>query len=292
MTMIIINMACGLANRMFQYAFYLLLKERGYDAKVDYYKSAKLAHEDVQWNDIFPHAKLDQAPAFKVLMLGGGANIISRFRRKYLPSSTNVITMSTAFDTDLHIDDKTQDKYIIGVFQNACVVESVGNLVKQCFLFRPFADERNIRLEKEMQACESVAIHVRKGDDYRQRIWYQNTCPVEYYRNAVAEMKNRLKEPRFYVFTDNPDWVRAHFTGFEYELVDGNPVSGWGSHFDMQLMSRCKHNVISNSTYSWWGAYLNGNNNKIVICPDIWFNPDSCDEYTSGKLLCKGWLAL
>lgn len=285
-------MACGLANRMFQYAFYLLLKERGYDAKVDYYKSAKLAHEDVQWNDIFPHAKLDQAPAFKVLMLGGGANIISRFRRKYLPSSTNVITMSTAFDTDLHIDDKTQDKYIIGVFQNACVVESVGNLVKQCFLFRPFADERNIRLEKEMQACESVAIHVRKGDDYRQRIWYQNTCPVEYYRNAVAEMKNRLKEPRFYVFTDNPDWVRAHFTGFEYELVDGNPVSGWGSHFDMQLMSRCKHNVISNSTYSWWGAYLNGNNNKIVICPDIWFNPDSCDEYTSGKLLCKGWLAL
>ena len=143
-----------------------------------------------------------------------------------------------------------------------------------------------------MQECESVAIHVRKGDDYRQRIWYQNTCPVEYYRNAVEEMKSRLKEPRFYVFTDNPDWVREHFTDFEYTLVDGNPVSGWGSHFDMQLMSCCKHNIISNSTYSWWGAYLNGNNDKIVICPNIWFNPDSCDEYTSGKLLCKGWLAL
>ena len=285
-------MACGLANRMFQYAFYLLLKERGYDAKVDYYKSAKLAHEDVQWNDIFPHAKLDQAPAFKVLMLGGGANIISRFRRKYLPSSTNVITMSTAFDTDLHIDDKTQDKYIIGVFQNACVVESVGNLVKQCFLFRPFADERNIRLEKEMQACESVAIHVRKGDDYRQRIWYQNTCPVEYYRNAVAEMKNRLKEPRFYVFTDNPDWVRAHFTGFEYELVDGNPGSGWGSHCDMQLMSLCKHNIISNSSYSWWGAYLNNTLNKIVVCPRIWFNPESTKDFSSNPLLAEGWISL
>ncbi len=290
--MIIINMACGLANRMFQYAFYLSLKERGYDAKVDFYKSAKLAHENVLWNDIFPCAKIDQVSTFKVFMLGGGANIISRFRRKYMPSSTKVITMSTAFDTDLRIGADRNDKYVIGVFQNAAVVESASRRVQECFSFVPFTDERNVRLEKEMQVCESVAIHVRKGDDYRQRIWYQNTCPVEYYRNAVEEMKSRLKEPRFYVFTDNPDWVREHFTDFEYTLVDGNPVSGWGSHFDMQLMSCCKHNIISNSTYSWWGAYLNGNNDKIVICPNIWFNPDSCDEYTSGKLLCKGWLAL
>lgn len=285
-------MACGLANRMFQYAFYLSLKEKGCDVKVDFYKSATLAHENVLWNDIFPNAKIDQASTFKVFMLGGGANIISRLRRKYMPSSTKVITMSTAFDIDLRIDDDRKDKYVIGVFQNAAVVESAGQRIQECFSFRPFTDERNIGLEKEMQECESVAIHVRKGDDYRQRIWYQNTCPVEYYRSAVAEMKRKLKEPRFYVFTDNADWVKEHFADFEYKLVEGNPVSGWGSHFDMQLMSRCKHNIISNSTYSWWGAYLNTNSNKIVICPNVWFNPDSCDEYTSSKLLCKGWVAL
>lgn len=290
--MIIINMACGLANRMFQYAFYLSLKERGYDAKVDFYKSATLAHENVLWNDIFPNAKIDQASTFKVFMLGGGSNIISRLRRKYIPSSTKVITMQTAFDTDLRIDDDRKDKYVIGVFQNAAVVERAGQSVQECFSFRPFTDERNIGFEKEMQECESVAIHVRKGDDYRQRIWYRNTCPVEYYRSAVAEMKRKLRKPRFYVFTDNADWVKEHFTDFEYKLIEGNPVSGWGSHFDMQLMSRCKHCIISNSTYSWWGAYLNVNSSKIVICPKIWFNPDSCDEYTSSKLLCKGWMAL
>ena len=285
-------MACGLANRMFQYAYYLSLKEKGYDAKVDFYKAAALAHENVLWNEIFPHAKIEQVSIFKVFILGGGANMVSRFRRKYLPSSTNVITMSTAFDTDLHINDDKKDKYIIGVFQNAGIVESVSKKVKQSFSFSPFTDKRNIFLEKEMQGCESVAIHVRKGDDYLQRIWYQNTCPVEYYRNAVAEMKSRIKYPRFYVFTDNTDWVRKYFTEFDYKLVEGNPVYGWGSHFDMQLMSRCKHNIISNSTYSWWGAYLNANKNKIVICPNIWFNPDSCEEYKSGKLLCNRWIAL
>lgn len=290
--MIIVNMACGLANRMFQYAFYLSLKERGYNVKVDFYKSATLPHENVPWNDIFPYAEIDQVSNFRVLILGGGANFLSRLRRKYLPSLTNVITMSTAFDTDLQIDDDRKDKYIIGVFQSAAMVEGVCKKVKQCFSFLPFTDLRHLQLEKEMQECESVAIHVRKGNDYQQRIWYQNTCTMDYYRKAIAEIKGKVKDPRFYVFTDNADWVRRNFTDFDYKMVEGNPVYGWGSHFDMQLMSRCKYNIISNSTYSWWGAYLNANRNKIVICPNIWFNPESCNEYTSCKLLCKGWIAL
>ena len=75
-------------------------------------------------------------------------------------------------------------------------------------------------------------------------------------------------------------------------LVNGNPVAGYGSHFDMQLMSLCRHNILSNSTYSWWGAYLNRNQEKVVIIPRIWFNPASCEEYTSQKALCDGWTAL
>ena len=101
-----------------------------------------------------------------------------------------------------------------------------------------------------------------------------------------------LVNPRFFVFADNKEWVKEYFTGFEYTLVDGNPGDGWGSHFDMQLMSLCKHNIISNSTYSWWGAFLNASSKKVVIIPKVWFNPDSCDDFTSEKLLCKGWIQL
>lgn len=284
-------MACGLANRMFQYSYYLFLKHQGYHVKIDFYHSAKLAHEKVAWNDIFPEAKIDQASSWDILKLGGGSDFLSKIRRKYLPFLSGVVSMPTAFDANLPVSDE-KSQYIIGVFQNAKMVETIENDVKRCFTFRPFTDERNQNLEKEMATCESVAIHVRKGKDYVQRVWYQNTCPIEYYQKAIRLISEKVSQPKFYVFTDNPEWVKKHFKDFDYTLIEGNPASGWGSHFDMQLMSICKHNIISNSTYSWWSAFLNAYPEKIVIGPKIWFNPESCEEFTSERTLCEKWLAI
>jgi len=287
----IVNMACGLANRMFQYSYYLFLKKQGYKVSVDFYRSAKLVHEKVAWNLIFPHAEIQQASRLKVFLWGGGADLCSKVRRRYFPSSTYVRTTTGAFDASIPVNT-ARNEYIIGVFLNASIVEAVDNEVKKCFTFLPFTDEMNLRLEKEIEECESVAIHVRKGKDYQSRIWYQNTCSIDYYRKAIRQMKEKLQHPKFYVFTDNVDWVKENFQEIEYTLVEGNPVDGYGSHFDMQLMSLCKHNIISNSTYSWWSAFLNRNPEKVVIVPEIWFNPDSCDEFRSDRALCKGWIAL
>lgn len=287
----IVNMACGLANRMFQYSYYLFLKKQGYKVAVDFYRSAKLAHEKVAWNSIFPYAEIKQASRLKVFLWGGGADLCSKVRRRYFPSSTNVRTTTGAFDTSLPANT-ARNEYIIGVFLNASIVEAIDDEIKKCFTFLQFTDEMNLRLEKEIEECESVAVHVRKGKDYQSRIWYQNTCSMEYYRKAILQMKEKLQHPKFYVFTDNADWVRENFQEIEYTLVEGNPADGYGSHFDMQLMSLCKHNIISNSTYSWWSAFLNRNPEKVVIAPEIWFNPDSCDEFRSDRALCKGWLAL
>ena len=88
------------------------------------------------------------------------------------------------------------------------------------------------------------------------------------------------------------EWVKENFNDFDYTLVEGNPIAGYGSHYDMQLMSLCRHNILSNSTYSWWGAFLNRNPDKTVVLPDIWFNPESCQEYTSKPVRCEGWIAL
>lgn len=288
---VIVNMACGLANRMFQYSYYLFLKQKGYDVQVDFYQSAKLAHEKVAWNDIFPEAKIVQASSLEVFRLGGGTDFFSKIRRKYLPFLSGVVSMPTAFDAELPVNSR-KSQYIIGVFQNAKMVEDVEEEVKRCFTFQPFVDERNQKLEREMEACESVAIHVRKGKDYMQRVWYRNTCSVDYYKKAVEVIMNKVSNPKFYVFTDNPEWVKENFKDMEYTLVEGNPPSGWGSHFDMQLMSVCKHNIISNSTYSWWSAFLNTHSGKIVIGPKVWFSPGSCEEFTSERTLCKDWLAV
>lgn len=287
----IVNMACGLANRMFQYSYYLFLKKQGYEVTVDFYRSAKLAHEKVAWNSIFPYAEIKQASRLKAFLWGGGADLCSKVRRRYFPSSTNVRMTTGTFDASLPANT-ARNEYIIGVFLNASIVEAIDDEIKKCFTFLPFTDEMNLRLEKEIEECESVAVHVRKGKDYQSRIWYQNTCSMEYYRKAILQMKEKLQHPKFYVFTDNADWVRENFQEIEYTLVEGNPADGYGSHFDMQLMSLCKHNIISNSTYSWWSAFLNRNPEKVVIAPEIWFNPDSCDEFRSDRALCKGWLAL
>lgn len=288
---IIVNMACGLANRMFQYSYYLYLKNIGYNASVDYYQSAQLRHEHVEWNRIFPLAKLNQASRWEIFCLGGGEGFISKVRRKYIPFLHHVIQQPTAFAAEIPPKDKG-NKYIMGVFQNANIVDKVKEEVQQIFTFAPFEDKRNKALQKEMQACNSIGIHIRKGKDYMTRIWYQETCPLEYYRDAIAYIKRRVESPKLYVFADNPEWVKEHFNEFDYTLVEGNPPAGWGSHFDMQLMSCCKHNIISNSTYSWWGAFLNQNPEKIVILPHQWFNPQSCEESTCEKIQCEGWVAL
>lgn len=284
-----VNLACGLANRMFQYAYFLYLKEKGYDAYTDAYSGGRLAHEQVEWNRIFPAAELRQVGGWQSFLAGGGNDIVSRLRRRFWPSSTRVLQMPTAFSVE---EPSREAQYIIGVFQNAAMVESIRPAVERAFSFAPFADERNRTLALEMQQTESVAIHVRKAADYQSRVWYQHTCPVTYYEKAVAHMQQHLDNPHFYVFTDNKEWVREHLTGFSYTLVEGNPSSGWGQHFDMQLMSLCRHNILSNSTYSWWAAWLNHHAQKQVIIPEVWFNPESTENYTSAPVLCEGWTAI
>ena len=288
---VIVNMACGLANRMFQYSYYLYLKKLGYDVEVDFYQTAKLEHERVAWKAIFPNADIRQASIWKVFQTGGGSSLFAKIRRKYLPFSCSVKYMPTAFDASLPEKSSTL-LYIIGVFQNAWMMNCIRQEALGAFAFRPFTDRYNLSLQREMETCQSVAIHVRKGKDYQSRIWYQHTCPLEYYQRSIRLIKEKVDNPRFYVFADNKEWVKENFKDFEYTLVDGNPVAGYGSHFDMQLMSLCRHQILSNSTYSWWSAFLNKNQEKIVVCPEIWFNPDSCEEYTSRQVLCEGWIAL
>lgn len=287
---VVVNMACGLANRMFQYAFYLRLQKEGYDVFVDYFTTPGLAHESVDWLRIFPKAVFRQAAAYDIKKMGGGHGLLSKVRRKFFPFTANVLEMKGAFD--VVFPSKSEDTYMLGVFQNAEIVESVSLDIHKIFVFPEFESEKNQTLQQCMAQENSVAIHVRKGNDYQTRIWYQNTCEVEYYKKAVGWMMEKVINPRFYVFTDNPVWVKENMSWLDYKLVEGNPGFGWGSHCDMQLMSLCKHNIISNSTYSWWSAFLNTNRDKVVIGPKIWFNPQSCDEYVSDRTMCKDWISL
>ena len=166
-----------------------------------------------------------------------------------------------------------------------CLVESswqderyfkdAGFEVRHAFEFNSFEDKRNITIATEMQESESVAVHIRKGDGYATWNIFQNTCPKSYYESAIGYIKERMPGAKFFVFSDTPSIVSEYMGEEDYTLIDWNPAVGQGNHCDMQLMSCAKHNIIANSTYSWWGAWLNANSHKIVVAPKDWFNPYS-----------------
>lgn len=282
-------MSGGLANRMFQYTYFLYLKGKSMDVYTDNSYKAKLRHENLEWEKIFPNAPLRQAESKLIFRLGGSYNTFSKVRR-HIPGLSNVNILST-FDF-IHSEDFHKDTYVIGVLHNHAIADDVREEVFRAFTFAPFEDDNNREMLSEIKSCNSVAIHLRKGNDYLKIINYQGTCTLEYYKKAIDIIESKVLNPKFYVFTDNPGWVRENLKGIDYKLVDINPAVGWGNHFDMQLMSHCKHNIIANSTYSWWGAYLNQNPDKIVIAPKKWFNPEIFKEDVSDKTICDGWVGI
>lgn len=289
----IVRMTGGLANRMLQYAFSLYLKEQGYDVYIDNYEEFKYEHENVSWNKIFPYAPLRQASKMMLFKVGGSANIFDKIRRNIFPLTASVwnVQNATSVPTKEEVDNFS---YFIGTFQDSSVSEHIKEKIMEAYSLNDFKQgTHNADILKHIVSENSVSIHVRKRDDYIKQKIYQNTCPLEYYLEAIKIIRNKVSNPMFYVFTDNPEWVANNFIDFEYTLVVGNPVVGFGNHYDMQLMSCCKHNIIANSTYSWWGAFLNRNPEKVVIDPRHWFNPDVPELHDlPNKTACKGWILL
>lgn len=284
---IIVDLYCGLANRMFQYCYYMYLLESGHDATVHYERKFKFAHEVVYWSHIFPKATYKEASRIMDELSGGSLSKQSRFRRKFLPWTCSVRDIRSPYE----VPDPTgsKSKCYRGFYQNAEMVEALGRKVFEWFEFPEIRDERNLKYIEEMESSDSVAIHVRKGNDYQELKEFSSTCGIEYYRKAIEYITARIDDPKFFVFTDNPEWVKQNLTGIDYTLIEGNPSSGPDNYLDMQLMSRCKHNIIANSSYSWWGAFLNQNPDKMVLMPEIWLYLGNREPQNSIPLQCKQW---
>lgn len=287
MVKIIVRIAQGLANRMFQTAYALSLQKKGYEVKIDYVINNKYQHEDVDIFKVFPDIHFAKASELEITDFGGKDTLISKVIRR-IPFASKVVIIPFDKPFKLIKNDFKKDSYLIGTFQSEDFFANVVDEVKRLYTFPLLMDERNLELAREMFESESVAIHIRKGNDYKKDI-LKNTCTIEYYNKAIDYIKSNLKDPRFYIFTDNVEWVVQNFSGCNYTLVDWNPIYGSQNYVDMQLMSMAKHNIIANSTYSWWGAWLNANTNKIVIAPKYWYNPHM-DKLQNLDIVPSDWI--
>lgn len=155
-----------------------------------------------------------------------------------------------------------------GTWANYRYFDDYYHLIKKKFVFKKFIDERNIALSEKIKSCNSVSIHIRRGDYlFRGHL----VMSLKYYSSAINIIRDKINSPYFFIFSDDIVWVKNEFEVSNSYFVDWNKDN---SYNDMHLMSLCKHNIIGNSTYSWWAAYLNTNKSKIVIAPKTPSNHD------------------
>jgi len=151
---------------------------------------------------------------------------------------------------------------------------------------------RQFELVNDIVSCNSVAVHFRRGDYAKDKHThaYHGTCPMDYYRTAINRIEQSVENPKYFVFSDDVDWVRKKWP---YSLVPeprfASNYSEVKDYHDMQVMAKCKHNITANSSFSWWGAWLNRNPNKIVISPDQWFKNKEMQNKTH-DLIPPTWI--
>ncbi|MES2731706.1 MAG: alpha-1,2-fucosyltransferase, partial [Bacteroidota bacterium] len=179
------------------------------------------------------------------------------------------------------IPDIPGDVNMFGYFQSAKYFDNCPDLIRHHFTPK-IETEAFLRglwaLELEEVTC---SIHIRRGD-YLISPHIYPACTVDYYRNAVDYMKKNHGVTRFMVFGDDMGWARQTLQGDEFTFVEGQK-----SIEDLFLMSFCDHNIIANSSFSWWGSYLNANPSKVVVAPRRWIlNQNAKDVY------CPNWTIL
>jgi hypothetical protein len=289
--MIIVRLAGGLGNQMFQYAAGMALAIRHrvpirFDRWTD--KKRQLELPRVFGLDL-PRASQSEMGQ----VLGWCAPSLVR-RVMARPLFRSLRPASWVVEPHFHywpgFEAVGPVAYLDGYWQSARYFADIEPELRAQFRFAPPLDARSTELAAQMASCNSVSVHVRRGDFARDPT-VQRVHGVDlsgYYPAAVAEILQRVPSPHFFVFSDEPEWAAHHLAlPGEVTVVDHN--RGADSYRDMQLMAACRHHIIANSTFSWWGAWLNPSPKKIVIAPRQWFRVATFDPK---DLYCPGWIVL
>lgn len=184
-----------------------------------------------------------------------------------------------------------KDVYLQGYWQSEQYFIREAEQIRKDFHFRRPLSVQNEQFVEQITNCPTaVSLHVRRGDyvSSAAALSTHGLCSIEYYQAAMAHILERFEGVEFFVFSDDIPWVRQHIQfSAPCHFIDHN--KGIESYNDMRLMSLCRHNIIANSSFSWWGAWLNCHADKIVIAPARWF---ASDKFNSTDLLPADWVQL
>jgi len=175
---------------------------------------------------------------------------------------------------DTSINTTPVGQLLIGFWQSEQYMHDMHQLRLDLELKEPLTESAQ-KIKRIMNSVESVALHVRRGDYLKDQktIARHGLCSQSYYQSAIDLVLAEKPKAEFFVFSDDPKWVETHLQlPLQCTYVSASNIT---AEEDLVLMGSCKHQIIANSTFSWWGAWLNKNCDKIVVCPTPWFDDNN-----------------
>ncbi len=263
----VVNILGGLGNQMFQYAFYRALESknaatRGFVGGFKGYKRPFVL------TDIFPNLKLN-------------IDLNDDYHSYAYANTCHTLYVEKGpaeYDSSVF---GMRDVSFTGYWQTEKYFKDIEETIREDFEFSVQDKELSDYSSKVKKNAHSVSVHIRRGDYLESPDIYCGICSIDYYKRAIKYINNRIDNPTYYFFSDDMKWVENNFSDVQKAVfVSKQSFSNYHDWYDMYLMSCCDHNIIANSSFSWWGAWLNSNPNKIVIAPQNWQNgvesPDIC----------------
>lgn len=294
--MIAVRLMGGLGNQMFQYAVARRLSFTNKTAlSLDHIFFDNIAESDtpreyeldcfnIQSKTLVPSRRPQESPEANYSGKRGRLQYIKDslagkawriYREPHHQFDPNVLTLPNS-------------SYLIGYWQSEKYFSDIREQLLKDFSFKTEPKGKNIQLLKDIQNSESISIHVRRGDyvSNKNASKFHGTKDESYYDEALKRVLKTVKNPKLFVFSDDPEWCKKNLK-FKQETVYVEENSK--GFEDMRLMMNCKHNIIANSSFSWWAAWLNQNPDKIVVAPKKWFNDPSVD---TRDVVPKTWVRI
>lgn len=281
--MLIIKLDGGLGNQMFQYAVASILakkrnekilidnnsfkqieKKKGYTPRNFELSIFDNSYIEALASEILYFQQLSTANKLKKKL---GFNYPKVYKEKSFGFDENLLSINVPI-------------YLKGYFQSYKYFHGFEDYVRNLFSFPVHSlSQKNIDLIPILQKENTIAIHVRRGDYVTDTLTNQfhGVCSFEYYTKGILEITSKIENPTLVFFSDDCEWVKQNFDRLTFNKIFITHNKGINSWIDMYLMSICSHNIIANSSFSWWAAWLNNNKTKIVVAPKKWFQAKEID---------------
>lgn len=299
--MILVSIFGGLGNQMFQYATAKALAKRlGVELKLDIqhvndrhyrkdftYKNYELCVFEIKEQI----ATIEEVRGYIPNLWNTNKFILQLYRLKRIIKGRRLYHEKQKFTVERRIFSIKNNTYLYGYFQSAGYFEHIREDLLSAFKLNYSPNKENSLLISQINTENSVSIHIRRGD-YIQSI-FAILDMDNYYQKAIQLICEQVVSPSFYIFTNDYDWA---FDNFEHlpikkRIVQINKTEE-EAHMDMILMSHCKHNICANSSFSWWGAWLNQHSEKIVIAPQLWLREQEENIGAANGLIPEKWIKI